>query len=295
MIHTEVGQHTVGARVNGELVPLRHELQNGDTVEIITSPPAQPHEDWLHILTHARARAARSATGCGQRRHTDSVALGREMLERELKRLRRRPGAPAIEEVARRASAAATWRRFYARVAEGQISLAQVAAEARARRREGLAERLAKGPLEALGLARKPAGGIRIQGLDNVMVNYARCCQPVPGDRVVGIVTLGRGVSVHRQDCPNTFGDRVPAERRVAVEWDVSLDAEVPGAAAGLRPRPRSCCSPTSPRRSRGLGEHPQRRHGRARTAGRAACSWSRCRTWRSCSEVIQAVRRVRA
>ncbi|MBK7368716.1 MAG: bifunctional (p)ppGpp synthetase/guanosine-3',5'-bis(diphosphate) 3'-pyrophosphohydrolase, partial [Candidatus Eisenbacteria bacterium] len=67
---------------------------------------------------------------------------------------------------------------------------------------------------------RKPTGGVRIQGIDNVMVTYARCCQPVPGDPVVGIVTIGRGVSLHRQDCPNTFSNRVPVERRVAVEWD---------------------------------------------------------------------------
>jgi len=86
--------------------------------------------------------------------------------------------------------------------------------------KEGFAERLAKGPLEALGLTRKPAGGVRIQGLDNVMMHFARCCQPVPGDRVTGVVTQGRGVSIHRQDCPNVFDERVPPERKVAVEWD---------------------------------------------------------------------------
>jgi GTP pyrophosphokinase len=86
--------------------------------------------------------------------------------------------------------------------------------------KEGFAEHLAKGPLEVLGLGRKPTGGVRIQGLDNVMLSFARCCQPVPGDPVVGIVTLGRGVSVHRQDCPNTFNNRVEPERRVSVEWD---------------------------------------------------------------------------
>jgi GTP pyrophosphokinase len=226
MIHTAVGQHTVGARVNGEIVPLRHVLQNGDMVEIITSPQAQPHEDWLHLLTTPGARG-KVRHWLRQQRHTDSVALGREMIERELKRLRRRPGAPAIEEIAA-AFGCSELEIFYARVAEGQISLTQVAHKLEPPR-EGLAERLAKGPLEALGLARRPAtGGIRIQGLDNIMVSYARCCQPVPGDRVVGVVTVGRGVSVHRQDCPNTFGDRVPEERRVAVEWDVGLDQKFP-------------------------------------------------------------------
>jgi len=224
-IHTEVGQHTVGARVNGEIVPLRHVLQNGDMVEIITSPQAQPHEDWLHVLKTPGARG-KVRHWLRQQRLGDSVELGREMLERELKRLRRRPADVPLEEIAR-AFGCADVEAFYARLAEGQVSLAQVTHKL-APPREGLAERLAKGPLEALGLGRRTPGGIRIQDGDNVMVTYARCCQPVPGDRVVGIVTVGRGVSVHRQDCPNTFGDRVPAERRVTVEWDVGLDRKFP-------------------------------------------------------------------
>src|SRR3989441_8771160 len=94
--------------------------------------------------------------------------------------------------------------------------------------KEGFAERLAKDPLEALGLTRRPTGGVRIQGIDNVMLSFARCCQPVPGDRVGGIVTIGRGVSVHRQDWPNTFGDRVAPERRVQVDWDIRLRVTFP-------------------------------------------------------------------
>ncbi|MBI5709736.1 MAG: bifunctional (p)ppGpp synthetase/guanosine-3',5'-bis(diphosphate) 3'-pyrophosphohydrolase [Candidatus Eisenbacteria bacterium] len=216
LIHTEVGQHTVGARVNGELVPLRYELRNGDTVEIITSPQAQPHDDWLQFLRTAGART-KVRHWLRQRRHADSVALGREMLERELKRLRHRPEEAALEEAAK-ALGCADLETLHARLAEGQLSITQVVRRL-VPEKEGFAERLAKGPLEALGIARKEAGGIRVQGLDNVMVSFARCCQPVPGDRVVGIVTLGRGVSVHRQDCPNTFGDRVAPERRVPVDW----------------------------------------------------------------------------
>jgi GTP pyrophosphokinase len=206
-------------------VPLRHVLQNGDTVEIVTSPQAQPHEDWLHVLKLPGARH-KVRQWLRQRRRADSVALGREMLERELRRMRPKPVDVPLEEVAR-AFGCSDVETFYARVGEGQISLSQATAKLQPPK-EGLAERLAKGPLEALGLGRRPTGGIRVQGVENVMVNYARCCQPVPGDRVVGVVTVGRGVSVHRQDCPNTFGDRVPRERRVAVEWDVSLDHKFP-------------------------------------------------------------------
>ena len=224
-IHTEVGQRTVGARVNGELVPLRHELRNGDMVEIITSPQAQPHEDWLQIVRTAGARS-KIRQWLRQRRHDDSVSLGREILERELKRMRPRPDEKAIEEVAH-ALGCTDLGQLYARLGEGQISLTIVMRKL-SPAKEGFAERLAKGPLEALGLGRKPAAGVRIQGLDNVMVSFARCCQPVPGDRVVGIVTVGRGVSVHRQDCPNTFANRVSTDRRVEVEWDARIGETFP-------------------------------------------------------------------
>jgi GTP pyrophosphokinase len=217
LIHTQVGERTVGARVNGELVPLRHVLRNGDTVEIITSPQAQPHEDWLHIARTTQAKA-KIRHWLRQRRLTDSVRLGEEMLQRELKRARIQAGPEQLEPIAKDLGCESL-ETLYARIAEGQVSAHSVTRKF-APPKEGLAERLVKGPLEALGVGRKPTGGVRIQGIDNVMVQYARCCQPVPGDPVVGIVTVGRGVSVHRQDCPNTFADRVPAERRLKVDWD---------------------------------------------------------------------------
>jgi GTP pyrophosphokinase len=217
LIHTQVGERTVGARVNGELVSLRYVLRNGDTVEIVTSPQAKPHEDWLQIARTTQARA-KIRHWLRARRLTDSVRLGEEMLQREMKRLRIKTRTEELEKIATDLGCDSL-ETLYARIAEGQISPASVT-RTFAPEKEGLAERLVKGPLEALGVGRKPTGGVRIQGIDNVMVQYARCCQPVPGDPVVGIVTVGRGVSVHRQDCPNTFGDRVPAERRLPVEWD---------------------------------------------------------------------------
>lgn len=217
LIHTEVGQHTVGARVNGELVPLRYELRNGDTVEIITSPQAKPHDDWLKIARTAQARG-KIRHWLRLRRLEDSVALGREMLEREFRRLRKKPDEIPLEEIATELDCADV-DTLYARIAEGQVSLGQVMRRFQPEK-EGFAEKLAKGPLEALGIGRKPSGGVRIEGIDNLMVNFARCCQPVPGDPVIGIVTIGRGVSLHRQDCPNTFGNRVAPERRVAVDWN---------------------------------------------------------------------------
>jgi GTP pyrophosphokinase len=224
-IHTEVGQRTVGARVNGELVPLRHELRNGDTVEIVTSPQAQPHEDWLKLLRTAGARA-KVRHWLRLRRRADSVQLGREMVERELKRLRIRPTDKELGELALGVGCQ-DLDQMYARLAEGQLSLTQLVRRLQPEK-PTLAERLAQGPLEAFGLTKRAVGGVRIQGIDNVMLQFARCCQPVPGDPVVGVVTQGRGVSVHRIDCPNTFDDRVPQERKVAVEWDAGRGETFP-------------------------------------------------------------------
>ncbi len=217
LIHTEVGQHTIGVRVNGELVPLRHVLKSGDTVEIMTSPQAQPHEDWLQYLRTAGART-KVRHWLRQQRHSDSVSLGKEMVERELKRLRVKPDEKVLAELAL-GLGCTDLEAMYARLAEGTLPLGQIVRKFTPEK-ETLAERLAKGPLEALGIGRKPEVGIRIQGIENVMLHFARCCQPVPGDRVIGVVTQGRGVSVHRLDCPNTFDDRVPPERKVTVEWD---------------------------------------------------------------------------
>ncbi len=225
LIHTELGQRTVGTRVNGELVPLRHPLKNGDTVEIITSPQAQPHEDWLQFLRTAGARG-KVRHWLRQRRLVDSVALGREMTERELKRLRLKTGDRELAEVAV-GLGCQDLDQMYARLAEGQLSLTQVVRKL-VPEKESFAERFAKGPLEAFGIARKATGGVRIHGIDNVMLHFARCCQPVPGDRVIGVVTQGRGVSVHRLDCPNTFDDRVPPERKVPVEWDTGRGETFP-------------------------------------------------------------------
>jgi GTP pyrophosphokinase len=150
------------------------------------------------------------------------------MVERELKRLRSKAGDAELLEVAR-GQDCESLEQLYARLGEGQLSLTTVVRKL-APEKETFAERLAKGgPLEAFGLTpRKPVGGIRIHGIDNVMLHFARCCQPVPGDRVIGVVTQGRGVSVHRQDCPNTFDDRVPPERKVSVEWDAGRGETFP-------------------------------------------------------------------
>src|SRR5688572_21131518 len=230
LIHTEVGSRCVGARVNGSLVPLRHELINGDTVEVLTSPSARPHADWLKIVRTPSARSKIRHWLRDQFRE-DSIALGKEMLERELKKLRLgdRVGEEELLDAAQGVGLPDV-ESLYAHLGQGTRSLTTIVRRLNPESdREGPLERFRNASAEVLrNLTRQKGHGVRLHGLDNVMLHFARCCQPVPGDRVVGIVTQGRGVSVHQADCPNTFDDRVPPERRVDVEWDTRPEEVFP-------------------------------------------------------------------
>jgi GTP pyrophosphokinase len=217
-IHTEVGNRCVGARVNGRIVPLRYQLQNGDTVEIITSPMGKPSQDWLNFIVTSGARGK-------IRRHfriehmQHSVSLGKEMLEREGKRARVDLDKAITKESAKELGFE-TPEKLYAAVGLGDMSALHVIKklfpeEPDKEKEAGAIRRL-------LTFTRKKEGGVRVQGVSNVLIRFAQCCQPLPGEAIVGIVTRGRGISVHRLDCPNTFPSVVEPDRRIAVAWDVS-------------------------------------------------------------------------
>ena len=219
LIHTQVGMHTVGARVNGRLVPLRHELKNGDTVEVVTQPSAHPAESWTGIVKTSRARQ-KIRHWLKEQRREDSIALGREMLARELKRLRR--PVPHDRELVDPAQSFGieSGEGLLAALGQGDLSVLNVVQRLFPDLRQEPTPR--KSPFTRLKeIAHKTPEGIQIQGVGNLMIRLAKCCQPVPGEQIVGMVTRGRGLTVHRVDCPNVFEDRVPAERRVELSWDV--------------------------------------------------------------------------
>jgi GTP pyrophosphokinase len=223
VVHTEVGNRCVGAKVHGRIVPLRTELRNGDTVQIITSPMGKPNRDWLKIV---RTPAARNKIRHWLKvaEHADSVALGKEMLEREMRR--RRLSVPPHMPLERLAEALghADVASLHASIGSGDVSVAQVIQKWIPDEGSPV-QRLKEASLQTFrALTGRPSKGVRLQGVDNLMVNYARCCQPVPGDSVVGIITRGRGVTVHRTDCPNTFEGRVAVERRIPVEWSSAAE-----------------------------------------------------------------------
>jgi len=216
-VHTEVGAHCQGAKINGRIAPLHRELKNGDTIEILTSQNARPSRDWLAHVRTGRARQ-RIKQWIRHEEDTLSVGLGREILAREVRR--RRLSSPGDEQLEKAAKALGLHdqKGLEAAVGRGDLSIGQVMRALF----PDLGEEELKEPrptvfgrmLNRIRLGR----GIRIQGIDGMLVRYAQCCQPVPGDTVVGYVTQGRGISIHRVDCPNllTLNEK---DRRVEIDW----------------------------------------------------------------------------
>jgi len=213
-VHTDVGNHCAGARVNGKLVSLKHELESGDTVEVLTSDAAHPTRDWLDSVASSRARS-KIRHYLRQQADDQSVAIGRRIIDREIKRAGSAARGTSIDDLAQSLGLDGSGE-LAAAVGRGEI-VAESIAERLAPPREGargLVDRLAR-------RVRRPETGVRIDGLSDIMLTFAKCCQPVPGDQITGIVTRGRGISVHRVGCPNTFGPSIDEAHRVPLEWDV--------------------------------------------------------------------------
>ena len=220
-VHTEVGQHCQGARINGRIAPLHRPLKNGDTVEILTSAQAKPSRDWLAHIQTARARH-KIRQWTKQEEHAQSLSIGRDMLAREVQRRRLAPLDDARLAKAAATLSAGSGEQLQAALGSGDLPMGQAM---RALYPDLSPEELQ--PSKATGFGRviqrlRLGRGIKIQGVDGLMVRYAQCCQPVPGDSVVGYVTQGRGVSIHRADCPNLLTLSTEAERRVEIDWQES-------------------------------------------------------------------------
>ena len=223
-VHTEVGLHTQGAKVNGRIVPLSRELKNSETVEIIRSANARPSRDWLAHVRTGRARH-RIRSWLRHEEESTSIRIGSEILERELKRRRHAKLTEVQLEQAAVELKLNNVTHLYASLGQGDINVTQVLRALYPDFDERDDAALKPSPLERLIDRMKRSGtskGIRIQGVDGLMVRYAQCCQPVPGDKVVGYVTRGRGVSIHRGDCPNLLFLAHEPERRLDIDWQLS-------------------------------------------------------------------------
>ena len=215
-VHTEIGLHCAGARVNGRIAPLSRPLRNSETVEIITSNTAKPTRDWL---AHVRTGRARHKIRQVLKREAQSSAekLGQEMLERETKR--RRLGKIEDEQMDRAAHALSLMdaTQLLASIGQGDVNVTLALKHLFPESSE--TEVPKPNVFERFVDRVRGTKGVRIQGVDGLMVRYAQCCQPVPGDPVVGYVTRGRGVSIHRGDCPNLLLLAHEPERRLEIDW----------------------------------------------------------------------------
>lgn len=234
-VHTEVGHACVGARVNGRLVPLSHQLTSGDTCEIFTSKVegSGPSRDWLQIAKTPKA-ANKIRQWFSRERREDARETGRELLQRGL----RKEGLPTQKLPPTVLAETATELNYadldalYAAIGEHHVSPEAVVARINRMLRSGDPEREEQLPTSVTRsrtLHSDRAGvGVHVEGLDDVMIRLSRCCTPVPGDEIIGFVTRGRGVSVHRADCANAASlQEGQGDRLIDVEWDGDLSGGV--------------------------------------------------------------------
>ncbi|WP_168121649.1 bifunctional (p)ppGpp synthetase/guanosine-3',5'-bis(diphosphate) 3'-pyrophosphohydrolase [Paenibacillus sp. HB172176] len=237
-IHTEVGNRTIGAKVNSRIVPLDHKLKTGDIVEILTSKHSYgPSQDWVKIAQSSHARS-KIRQWFKKEKREENVAKGRELLEKELKRLGLEPAVWMADEKLLEAASKFAFHDIedmMSAIGFGGITATQICTrlteklrkEAEEAKQIELSGEMKEIKASAPGKKSRPSHGVTVKGVENLLIRFARCCNPVPGDEIVGYITRGRGVSIHRMDCLNIpFGeDGEEAERIIEVEWEDSVDA----------------------------------------------------------------------
>ncbi|TKS59649.1 MAG: GTP pyrophosphokinase [Nitrospira sp.] len=221
-IHTEVGDHCVGAKVDGKIVPLKHQLASGDTVEILTSPTQSPHKDWLKFVRTSRAKT-KIKHWIKLEEQKRSIEIGRRLLESEFRRQGMAPArmfkSTELLEAARQSGFDST-DELAAAVGFGRVATSQVIGKLTA------PSSGAQAPAQERPAARKAVGGksdstgVQVKGSRDLLMQLSRCCHPVPGDRILGYITRGRGLTIHAVDCPNLEALDYDKERLVEVEWD---------------------------------------------------------------------------
>lgn len=233
-IHTDVGHKCVGAKVNGKIVPLEYKLGNGDIVEIITSKQSNgPSRDWLNIVGSSETKN-KIRQWYKKEKKEENVAKGRDLLERESKRLGYDPKVllktDRLKEVANRMNVAAD-DNLVAAIGYGGVTIHGVMTklielykkETKSETPQDISQMLSA--LKPRSSKNKASHGILVKGESGLMVRLAKCCNPVPGDVIVGYITRGRGVSVHRADCTNVLNNEEEYERMIEVMWDIATDS----------------------------------------------------------------------
>jgi len=229
-VHTDVGHRCVGGKVNGKLVPLKHELQNGDIVEVITSPHHTPSKDWLKIVRSSRARnKIRAWIKIEERKR--SIVLGREICEKEFRKyslnLQKVIKTGELKKVASEygfnSEDDLLAAMGYGKIAASQI-IAKLIPEERMQARQDQKESRISRVIDKL--KGRSSSAVEVGGMEDVMIRYAKCCNPLPGDDIIGFITRGQGVAIHTADCP--FAAESDPERRIDVTWVKGKSAALP-------------------------------------------------------------------
>jgi GTP pyrophosphokinase len=229
-IHSDVGNHCLGAKVNGKIVPLKYELRSGDTIEILTSPNQKPSKDWVKFVKTSRAKTKIRQWFKTEEREK-SIALGKEILEKEFRKYDLQQAkllkSGDLAKVATEFSFQGV-EDLLAAVGYGKITAHQIIGKIVPQEKLEQQKQQEEGRLKRIfqKFTRGSKDAILIKGIDNVMVRYAGCCNPLPGDKVIGFITRGRGVTIHAADCPNTLDD--DPNRKVEVEWDSTKEYSYP-------------------------------------------------------------------
>ena len=226
-IHSDVGNRCVGAKVNGRIVSLDYVLQTGDIVEILTSSSSSgPSRDWLNIVKTSQAKNKIKQFFKRERRE-ENIEKGKEMLEREAKRQ-----GYSLSQLLPKDWPEAVWRKYgfnsaedmYAALGYGGITTNQILFRLideykKANKQERAEDLTAKKDTKPQKVYTANDKGVKVKGIDNLMIRFSKCCNPVPGDEIIGYITRGRGVSIHRADCINLKDPLVEAQRLIEVEW----------------------------------------------------------------------------
>jgi GTP pyrophosphokinase len=224
-VHTELGNKCTGARINGKMVPLRYQLQNGDTVEIVTSKTQEPSKDWLKFAVTNKAKQKIRQYGKEEQRRR-SLALGKDLVEKEFRKF----GMAAVKhlkgpeyEMFLKENGLKDLEELYVKVGYGRleprhlvdrVSPSTIAKEAAKTEETTFMEKVVKAAAQK---TRKSNSLVSVDGMDDVLVHFAKCCHPIPGDPISGFISRGRGVTVHRADCPKAF--ELDQFRKVDVAW----------------------------------------------------------------------------
>lgn len=229
-VHTDVGHRTTGARVNGQIVPLDYTLRNGDTIEIITSKNHVPSKDWLRFVQTSKAKQ-RIRAFLKSEEHTRSMSLGMDLLSKDLRKvklnLKKLEKDGKVLEVAKSLNFKSEGD-LYAEVGYGKITTSKVISkllpdgenvETQLNREATPLERI----FQRAAKASRQRVGVKVSGADDILVRFAKCCEPLPGDRIVGFITRGRGVTVHYANCPQIL--QLDPQRKVDVQWDNEVSA----------------------------------------------------------------------